>query len=60
MIVARGEGLGGWVKKVKGLRGNMIVMDGDVKYSKGNIIDNTIITMPGARWVLEVLWGNIL
>ena len=26
---------------------------GDVKYSIGNIVNNTVITMDGARWVLD-------
>ena len=28
----------------------------DVKYSIGNIVNNIVITMYGARWVLELSW----
>ena len=31
---------------------------GDVKYSIVTIVNNTVITMYGARWVLEIL-GNL-
>ena len=29
----------------------------DVKYSIGNTVNNIVITMSGAKWVLEVLGG---
>lgn len=30
---------------------------GDVKYSMGNIVDDVVRTMNGARWAPD-LWGN--
>ena len=53
--VARWEGCwGGWVKKVKGLRSTDWQLQnshGDVKYSIGNTVSNSLIPMYGARWV---------
>ena len=43
-----GEGLGRWMKKVKGLRSTNWQLQnshGDVKYSIGNIVSNTVIMM---------------
>ena len=53
------EGLGAWVKKVKGFRSTDWLLQNshrDVKYSTGNIVNNILITMYGARWVRD-LWG---
>ena len=50
----RGRGLGVWVKKVKGLRSTDWQLQnshGDVKYSIGNTVSNSLIPMYGARWV---------
>ena len=58
LTVARWEGqLGGWVKKMKGLRSTnwYLQFNEDVKYSTGNIVKN-IITVYGVRWVLG-FWG---
>ena len=33
---------------------------GDVKYSTGNTVNNIVITMCGARWMLEISRGNTL
>ena len=38
------------MKKVEGLRGS----HGDVKYSTGHIVSDVVISMGGARWVLEI------
>ena len=49
-----GRELGGWVKKVKGLRCiNWLLKNshGDVKYSTGNIVNDIVITMYNVRWV---------
>ena len=51
-------GLEGWVKKVKGLRGTdgwLQNSHGDVKYSMGNIVDNTVITMPSDTGITGVV-----
>ena len=50
---ARGEGVGGQSEKVKGCHR-------DVKYRVANVINNIIIIMYGARWVLEILGGHTL
>ena len=53
-----------WVKKVKGLRSTSWWLQnshGNVKYSAGNRVNNTVITMDGARWGLGLPgWGNTL
>lgn len=62
-MVARGEGLGGLSEKVKGLRstnGQLQNSHGDAKNSTGAIVHNIVVTMYGARRVLEITWGNIL
>lgn len=49
-----GGGSGGWMKKVKGLRSTNWQLHnshGNVNYSIGNTVNNTIITMYGARAV---------
>ena len=54
-----GGGLGDWVKKMKGLKStNWLAQNshGDGTYSTGNIVNNIVITVHGARWALE-LWG---
>ena len=56
----RGEGLGGWVYKVKGLRSTNQQLQNShrgVKYSIGNIVNDILITMYGTRQVLEILVG---
>ena len=32
---------------------------GDVKYSVGDVVDNIVITMYGARWVLKISGGTL-
>ena len=32
---------------------------GDVKYSVGDVVNNIVITMYGARWVLKILGGAL-
>ena len=52
-----GEGLGDWEKKVKGLRRTNWKLQNshrDVKHSTGNTVNNIVVTMYGARWVLEI------
>ena len=56
----RGRRLGDWVEKVK--RFNKLVVTkrhGNTKYSIGNIVNNIVITMYGARWVLEISGGTL-
>ena len=48
VIVARGEGVGDCVKKVKGLRStdwSLQNSHGDAKYSIGNIVNNIVMPM---------------
>ena len=50
------------MKKVKGLRSTSWQLQKshrDVKYSTGNIVSNIVITINGARWVLEILRGTL-
>ena len=52
-----GRRVGGWVKKVTGLRSiNWLLQNShrDIKYSIGNIINNTVIIIC-YRWVLDLL-----
>ena len=47
MVASWEAGLGGWVKKVKGLRGTNWKLQnshGDTKYSIGNIVSNIYVT----------------
>ena len=55
----RKGGLGDWVKSVMGSRSRGWKLQnshGDVKYSTGNTVDNTVITTYGV-WVLEISGG---
>ena len=62
-MVAREEGgLKGWVQKVKGLR----ITDwqsqnshGDVKYSRENIVTNTVTTVNSNWWIPEYPGGTL-
>ena len=50
-------GVGGWAKKVKGLRSTnwqLQTSHGDGKYSLRNTVNNITITMYGARLVLDL------
>ena len=52
LMVTRWE-VGGWVKKMIGLgctNWQLQNSHGDVKYSIGNIVDNTVIITYGVRW----------
>ena len=64
LMVARWQGsLWGWVKKVKGFRSTNWYLQnshGDVKYSLGNMVNNIVITMYGATWLLEISVGHFL
>ena len=55
-------GLGNWVKNVKGLRStNWLLQNNhrDVRYSIGNVVNNTVITMYGATWLLDLSGGSL-
>ena len=60
-MITKGVGVGGWMKKVKGWE----VQIGSsnrreaVNYSMGNVVDNIVITLYGARWVLEISGGAL-
>ena len=59
LVVARAERAGG---KVKGLRGTDWQLQngrGDVKGSRGDMVDNTVVPKPGARWGLEIPGGPL-
>lgn len=54
----RGGELGSWAEKVKGLEaqiGSYRVSCGNVKFSTGNRVNDIVMTVYGARWVLDVL-----
>ena len=51
------------MKKVKGIRSTDWYLQnnhGDIKYSIGNIVNNILINMCGARWVLEILGESLV
>ena len=50
------------MKKVKGLRRIDWQFENShrgAKYSTGNIVNNTVITVCGVRWVLEILGESL-
>ena len=50
------------MKKIKGLRSaHRWLQDshGDVKHGIGNIVNNIVITVCGARWELKILGGTL-
>ena len=63
-MAARWEGTKGRVKKVKGRSStgwSIMNSHEDVKSSTGNIVDNPVVTVDGARWVLDLSkWDNVL
>ena len=57
-----GGALGGWVKKWKVLRSTNYHLKNyhrDVKYSIGNTVNNTAISMFGTRCVVEIPEGTL-
>ena len=57
-----GGDFGGWMKEAKALRGTNWQLHysiGDVKQSIENIVNNIVISMYDARWVLELLGGSL-
>ena len=52
--MGRGVGLGGKGEETK-YKLAVIKRHGDKKYRTGNRVGNTVITMHGARWVLDLL-----
>ena len=55
----RGEGLGYWVKGLRSTNWQLQSSHGDVNYSVGNIVNNIVVTMYGARWILEISGGTL-
>ena len=53
-----GRVLGVLGKKCEGI-GSYKNSHRDVKYNIGNVVNNIVITMDGARWVLEILRGTL-
>ena len=48
------------MKKVKGLRSTISSYNpGDVRCSVGNTVSDTVISMYGARWALEISTGSL-
>ena len=59
----KGNGLRNWVKKLRKLRSKNWLLEnnhGDIKYSTGITVDNIVINMYSARWVLEIPGGITL
>lgn len=57
LTVARGAGVQGLVQSGEGIQRCKLVVpeySGDVKDSTGNTVSGTVITMCGARWILEI------
>ena len=60
-MVARGVGLGGLGERGEGIKKDKLVVKkchGNVSINTGNVV-STIITMYGARCVLEILRGTL-
>ena len=60
---AGGRWVGGWVKKVKGLRstnGWLQNSHGDVTYSMGNTVNAIVRAMYNARWAREISRGHFV
>lgn len=56
------EGPGDWEEKLKGLRSTGRWLQdrrGDAEWSRGNVVDHTVITVCGARWELEIPGGTL-
>ena len=54
--------MGNWVRKVKELRSTDLYFQNsveEVKYSIGHIINNIVVSMYGASWVLEISRGTL-
>ena len=52
------EALGERGEGIEKYRSAVTKQSRDVKYSMGNIVDLIVITMCGARGILEVSWGH--
>ena len=50
----RGGELGEKVERLRNTNGYLQSSHRDVRYSRGNIFNNIVMTMYGARWVLEI------
>ena len=61
LMVPEGRGLGRLGAKGEGIERYRQLQNshGDVKYSIGNIINNVVITMYDAQWVLEISGGTL-
>ena len=57
-----GRWIGGWVKKVTGLSTKWHLQNrhGDAKFSIVNIVNNTVIIMYDAMWVLYLLGDHLV
>ena len=58
-----GQGLGEMGEKCEGIKKYKLVFTnsyGDVKYSKGNIVNDSLITMHGVRWVPGLLGWSLI
>ena len=55
-MIARWEGLGGWVKiseEIRSTKGQLQSSHEDVKYRTGNTVSNIVVTVV-ARWVADL------
>ena len=60
--LAKQRGLQDWVRRVERFRNTNRYLHnshGDIKHSRGNRVSNIVITVYGARWVLEILGGSL-
>ena len=63
LMGADGRGVGGLCEKGEGIERYRLVVteqSWDAMHTIGNIAKNTVITMHGARWALEVSKANTL
>lgn len=63
VMAATWPGVGSLGEKVKGLKSAARQLQNshrDVRYSIGNIVNKTIITMCGAGWALDLLGGHFV
>ena len=62
LVAARGDGLWDWVKKIKGSGNRNWYLQnsrGDVDYSAGNTVNDTVISTCEGRWVFEISGGPL-
>ena len=53
------EGLGGKGEEIRSTNGQLQNSHEDVKYSIGNIVNNIVIVMHSAKWLLHLSEGSL-